>query len=72
MVRTIKIVFCAAIILGTAFSASAKPKSSTTHPLRPAMYKLITGHNLRTPPDSNNPEITGGGNLGYNQLLLID
>ena len=67
-----KIALSAAIILSTAFSASATPKSSATHPLRPAMYKLITGHNLRTPPDSNNPEITGGGNLGYNQLLLID
>jgi len=72
MVRTIKIVFCAAIILGTAFSASAKPKSSTTHPLRPAIYNLNTGHNLQTQPDSNDPGITGGGNLGYNQMLLID
>ena len=72
MLRTIEIVFFAAIILSTAFSASATPKSSATHPLRLAMYNLITGHNLRTPPDSNDPESTGGGNLGYNQMLLID
>jgi hypothetical protein len=72
MLRTIKIVFSAAIILSTAFSASATPKSSATHPLRPAMYNLNTDHNFRTQPDSNDPGTTGGGNLGYNQMLLID
>jgi hypothetical protein len=67
-----KIVLAAAIVLSTAFSASAATKSSVNHVRRTAIYNMIPGRDLQTHSDPNDPAATGGGSLGYNQMLLID
>jgi hypothetical protein len=67
-----KIVLSAAIVLGTAFSASAATKTRVTHTHRTAIYNMVPGYYPQTNSDSNNPAQTGGGSLGYNQMLLID
>jgi len=86
-----KIALCAALILGTAVSASAATRHRAIprhrpeiyavprhrpaiYPHRPAAtYNVAPGYN--NPPtqsDPNAPAATGGGSLGYNQMLLID
>ena len=39
----------------------------------PAVYNVLPGYHYAPPQaDPNSPEMTGGGSLGYNQMLLID
>ena len=41
------------------------------HP--PAVYNVAPGYNYApAQSDPNSPAMTGGGSLGYNQMLLID
>jgi hypothetical protein len=65
-----KIALSAAIVLSTAFSASAVTAHRHAHVRRPAIYNMVPGYNSQTYPDSNDPRSTGGGSLGYNQMLL--
>jgi hypothetical protein len=67
-----KIVFSAAIVISTAFSASAatKPRAARVH--RTTIYNLVPGYNQQSHSNSNDPARTGGGSVGYNQMLLID
>jgi hypothetical protein len=61
-----------AIVLSTAFSASAATKTRIAHTHRTAIYNMVPGYYPQTNSNSNNPALTGGGTLGYNQMLLID
>jgi hypothetical protein len=70
MFRKTEMVLSAAIILSTAFSASAATAHRHVHVRRPAIYNMVPGYNSQTYPDSNDPRSTGGGSLGYNQMLL--
>ena len=72
MFSKIKMAFFAAIVLSTAFSASAAPGHRPAHVHRPAIYNMVPGYNSQTYSNSNDPRSTGGGSLGYNQMLLID
>jgi hypothetical protein len=65
-----EIALSAAIILTTAFSASAATAHRHAFVHRPAIYNMVHGYNLQTYPDSNDPRSAGGGSLGYNQMLL--
>jgi hypothetical protein len=67
-----KIAFAIAIVLSTAFSASAATKPRVSHTRRTAIYNMIPGRSPQTHSDSNDPAATGAGSLGYNQMLLID
>ena len=66
-----KIALSAAIVLSTAFSASAATTHHATHVKRSAIYNMVPGYNPQTQLDPNDPRLTGGGSLGYNQMLLI-
>jgi hypothetical protein len=70
MFRKAEIALSAAIIITTAFSASAATAHRHAHVRRPAIYNMVPGYNLQSYPDSNDPRSTGGGSLGYNQNLL--
>jgi hypothetical protein len=65
-----EIALSAAIVLSTAFSASAATAHRYAHVRRPAIYNTVPGYNSQTYRDSNDPRSTGGGSLGYNQNLL--
>jgi hypothetical protein len=67
-----KMLFSAAIVVSTAVSASAAPGHRPAHVHRPAIYNMVPGYNSQTYSNSNDPRSTGGGSLGYNQMLLID
>ena len=67
-----KIALSAAIILSTAVSASAATKHRVAPRHRTAIYNVVPGYNPPTQSDTNAPALTGGGSLGYNQMLLID
>ena len=66
-----KIALSAAIVLGTAFSASAAPTHHATHVNRSTIYDMVSGYSLQTHSDlnSSDPALTGGGSLGYNEAL---
>jgi hypothetical protein len=72
MFNKIRTAFSAAIVLSTAFSASAAPGHRPAHVHRPAIYNMLPGYYSQTYSNSNDPRSTGGGSLGYNQMLLID
>jgi hypothetical protein len=67
-----EIALSAAIILTAAFSASAATTHHHVHVHRSAIYNMVRGYNSQTYFNSNDPRSTGGGSLGYNQMLLID
>jgi hypothetical protein len=67
-----EIALSAAMILTAAFSASAATAHRPAHVHRPAIYNMVPGYNSQTYFNSNDPRSTGGGSLGYNQMLLID
>jgi hypothetical protein len=67
-----KIALSAAIVFSTAFSASAAPTHRRAHVHRPAIYNMVPGYNSQSYSNSNDPRSTGGGSVGYNQMLLID
>jgi hypothetical protein len=69
MFSTAKIALSAAIVLSTAFSASAATKPRVSHAHRTAIYNMAPGYNAQTSPDENDPARAGGGSLGYNQNL---
>jgi hypothetical protein len=67
-----KIALAAAMVLSTAVSASAATKHRVVHH-RAAIYNVVPGYsNPSMRADPNAPAQTGGGSLGYNQMLLID
>jgi hypothetical protein len=69
----IKVALAAAIIVSTAVSASAATKHPVVPRHRTAIYNVAPGYtNPSTRSDPNAPSQTGGGSLGYNQMLLID
>lgn len=72
MLTNTKIMLSTAIVLSTAFSASAatKPRAARVH--RTTIYNMVPGYNPLSQSDSNDPARTGGGSIGYNQMLLID
>ena len=72
MLTKTKIVLTASLVLSTALSASAatKPRAARVH--RTAIYNMVPGYNPLSQSDSNDPASTGGGSIGYNQMLLID
>jgi hypothetical protein len=72
MFSKIEIALSAAIVLSTAFSASAATAIAHRHAhvRRTAIYNMVPGYNSQTYRDSNDPRSTGGGSLGYNQNLL--
>jgi hypothetical protein len=61
-----------AIVLSTACSASAATAHRPAHVHRSAIYNMAPGYNSQTYSNTNDPRSTGGGSLGYNQMLLID
>jgi hypothetical protein len=65
-----EIALSAVIVLSTTFSASAATAHRHAHVRRPAIYNMVPGYSSQTYPDSNEPRSTGGGSLGYNQMLL--
>jgi hypothetical protein len=78
-----RVALAAAMILSTAVSASAatgnrpirrhRPAVHAVRRRRPAAYNVLPGYNYAPPKaDPNSPAMTGGGSLGYNQMLLID
>jgi hypothetical protein len=67
-----KIALSAAIVLSTVFSASAATTHRPVHVHRPAIYNMMPGYNSQTYSNSNDPRSTGGGSLGYNQMILIE
>ena len=70
---TMKIALAAAMVLGAAVSASAATRHRVVPHHRPAIYNVVPGYsNPSTRSDPNAPAQTGGGSLGYNQMLLID
>jgi hypothetical protein len=72
MFNKTKIALSAAIVLSTTFTASAATKPHVIHAHRTAIYNMVTGYSPQTHLDPNDPVLTGGGSLGYNQMLLID
>ena len=72
MLTKTKIALSIAIVLGTAFSASAATRHRVIRAHRTAIYDMVPGYSPQTHSDSNDPATTGGGSLGYNQMLLID
>jgi hypothetical protein len=69
---TTKLVFAAAVIFSTAFSASAATKPHVSHAPRRPIYDMVPRDTAPSHSDSNEPAQTGGGSLGYNQMLLVD
>jgi hypothetical protein len=69
MFSTAKIALSAAIVLGTAFSASAATKPRVSHAHHATIYNVAPGYNVQRGSDENDPASTGGGSLGYNQNL---
>jgi hypothetical protein len=67
-----KIALSVAIVLTTAFSASAATTHRPAHVHRSAIYNMVPSYNSQVHSNSNDPRSTGGGSLGYNQMLLID
>jgi len=67
-----KIALSIAIILATTFSASAATPRRQSHVHRSAIYNMVPGYNSQTYFNLNDPRSTGGGSLGYNQMLLIE
>jgi hypothetical protein len=64
-----KIALSAAIVLSTALSASAATKPRVSHAHRAAIYNMVPHYQPQARSDSNDPALTGGGSLGYNQNL---
>jgi hypothetical protein len=52
--------------------AFAQKPHHVTRVKRSAIYNVAPGYRPQTQADSNDPRLTGGGSLGYNQMLLID
>jgi hypothetical protein len=51
--------------------AFAQKQHHVTLVKRPAIYNSAPGYRPQTESSSNDPGLTGGGSLGYNQMLLI-
>ena len=64
-----KIALSAAIVLASAVSASAATKPRVSHSHRPAIYNMVPDYHPQARSDANDPALTGGGSLGYNQNL---
>jgi len=73
---TTKIALAVAMVLSTGIAASAATKHRAVRPAphhRAAIYNVVPGYsNPSMRLDPNAPAQTGGGSLGYNQMLLID
>jgi hypothetical protein len=51
--------------------AFAQKPHHVTHVKRAPIYNSAPGYLPQTESSSNDPRVTGGGSLGYNQMLLI-
>ena len=51
--------------------AFAQKPHHVAHVKRSAIYNSDPGYRPQTHSYSNDPRLTGGGSLGYNQMLLI-
>jgi hypothetical protein len=72
MFRMTNMALSVAIVLSSACSASAATAHRPAHVHRSAIYNMAPGYNSQTYSNTNDPRSTGGGSLGYNQMLLID
>jgi hypothetical protein len=64
MLTKAKIVLSAAIVLSTAFSASAATRPHAVRVHRTPIYNMVPGYTPRSHSISNDPARTGGGSLG--------
>jgi len=69
MLTTTKTALFAAVALSAAASASAATKPRVTHVHQTATRNVVRGNNPQTHLDSDDPALTGGGSLGYNQNI---
>jgi hypothetical protein len=67
----IEFVLAAAIVLGTAATASAAPKQRKMAVHRSSPSAAATFPRTLPFRDPNSPEATGGGSPGYNRSVLI-
>jgi hypothetical protein len=76
MTRTSLVLFAVAAIVAAASPAFARPlpdrKTVVRHSPRPNGLEADTLRPRVAAPDSNNPALTGGGSVGYNEMLLRD
>ena len=68
MLTVMKFALCAAIVLGTAATASAATKKKTTAH-RSGLRVQSSAPRPAPPVDSYSPAATGGGTPGYNHML---
>jgi len=62
-----KMAVSAVFVLGAAFSAAAATRVHVTFAHRTATHNVVRGSNPQTHLDPDDPTLTGGGSLGYNQ-----
>jgi hypothetical protein len=70
--RTMLFLSVLGIVTALTSPAFAQKPHHATHVKRSAIYNVDPGYRPQTQSDSNDPRLTGGGSLGYNQMLLID
>jgi hypothetical protein len=65
-----EIALSAAIVLSTALTASGATKHhDVTHVHHRVLYNIVPDYNPQTHLNSDDPALTGGGSLGYNQNI---
>jgi len=62
-----KIAVSAVIVLGAALSAAAATRTHITFAHRTATHNVVRGSNPQAHLNPDDPALTGGGSLGYNQ-----
>ena len=69
MLTAMKFALCAAIVLGTAATASAATKRQKTTAHRSGVPVQTSAPRPAPPVDPYSPAATGGGTPGYNHML---
>jgi hypothetical protein len=69
MLTGTKFALCAAIVLGTAATASAATKRQKTTAYRSGLRVQMSAPRPAPPVNPYSPAATGGGTPGYNQML---
>ena len=67
MLTKAKTAVSAVIAFGAAFSAATATRPHVTFGHRTATHNVVRGSNPQTHLDPDDPALTGGGSLGYNQ-----